>query len=230
MILDRLANALAGTPFIARSGFHPDGGDAPLLPDGGAAGTLVMVGNAGAALWEAFSAAMPVPSGNHPLDDWTKAILRPVAAAMGAHAVFPSDGPPYAPFQSWAMRAEAASPSPVGVLIHPEYGLWHAYRAAFLFAAKLDLPPRVEAPSPCESCAERPCLATCPVGAFTAAGYDVPACAAHVHAPEGQGCRAGGCLARAACPVGPDWRYPAAAGAFHLASFARNHAPRRVST
>ncbi|MBT6118088.1 MAG: ferredoxin [Rhodospirillaceae bacterium] len=185
-----------------------------------------MIGNAGGALWAAFAAAVPEPAGHDPLDDWTKSVLAPIAADLGAHIVFPSDGPPYAPFQRWAMRAEPVAPSPLGVLIHPDYGLWHAYRAAFLFAERLPLPPRVETASPCESCATRPCLSTCPVGAFTGAGYDVPACAAHVHAPEGQGCREGGCLARAACPVGPEWRYPAAAGAFHLAAFARNHGPR----
>ena len=33
--------------------------------------------------------------------------------------------PPYWPFQQWARRAEPVHPSPIGVLIHPRYGLWH---------------------------------------------------------------------------------------------------------
>ncbi|MDA0704292.1 MAG: ferredoxin [Proteobacteria bacterium] len=224
MILDEITWILASTPFIARGGFHPEDGDGVLgVVDGGEVATVIMIGNAGGALWEAFAAAVPEPAGRDPLDDWTKTVLAPVAARFGAHPVYPSDGPPYMPFQRWAMRAEPVSPSPLGVLIHSEYGLWHAYRAAFLFPEKLALRPLAAAASPCESCTARPCLSTCPVGAFSEAGYEVPACAAHVHAPEGQRCRDSGCLARAACPVGPDWRYPAATGAFHLAAFARNH-------
>lgn len=226
MILNEIARALANTPFIARGGFHPEAGETlPGATDGREIGTVVMIGNAGRALWEAFAAAVPSPAGRDPLDDWTKAVLGPVADRLGAHPVYPSDGPPYAPFQRWAMRAEPVAASPLGVLIHPDYGLWHAYRAAFLFGERLELPPRAVAANPCESCADRPCLSTCPVGAFTEAGYDVPVCAGHVHGPKGQGCRDAGCLARAACPVGPGWRYPADAGAFHLAAFARNHSP-----
>ena len=38
------------------------------------------------------------------------------------------------------MRAEAVAPSPLGILIHPDYGLWHAYRGALAFAERLALP------------------------------------------------------------------------------------------
>ncbi len=225
-IFDRFATMLANTPFILRGGFHPvDGDGLRALVDGREIGTVAMIGNAGGALWEAFAAAVPKPAGRDPLDDWTRSVLAPVAAGLGAHPVYPSDGPPYMPFQRWAMRAEPVSPSPLGVLIHPDYGVWHAYRAAFLFAERMDLPPCAAAASPCKNCSERPCLSACPVGAFSEAGYDVPACAGDVRAAEGRRCRVGGCLARAACPVGSSWRYPAEAGVFHLAAFARNHLP-----
>ena len=64
-----------------------------------------------------------------------------VAATFGARAVSPSDRP-YLPFQQWAMRAEGLKPSPLGILMHPRYGLWHAYRGALLFDAEI----AVEAP------------------------------------------------------------------------------------
>ena len=41
--------------------------------------------------------------------------------------------PALLPFQQWAMRAEGLKPSPLGILMHPQYGLWHAYRGALLF-------------------------------------------------------------------------------------------------
>jgi hypothetical protein len=182
--------------------------------------TLLLIGNAGPALYEAFFAAGD-PVGKDPLDDWTRRMVEPIAAAFGARAAFPSDGPPWLPFQRWAMRAEGLRASPLGVLIHPEFGLWHAYRAALIFDRTLDLPAPPARAHPCDSCTARPCLTTCPAGAVTAAGYAVDNCAAHVGSRDGEACRTLGCLARRACPVGAEHRYPDRAQAFHMAAFLR---------
>ena len=55
----------------------------------------------------------------------------------GGTAWFPSEKP-WQPFQQWAMRAEGLKASPLGVLIHPDYGLWHGYRGAIGFAARME--------------------------------------------------------------------------------------------
>ncbi len=165
-----------------------------------------------------FAAA--IDGERHPLDRWTKRVVDPIAERLGARAVYPF-GPGAPPFQRWALRAETLYSSPLGILIHPEYGLWHAWRAALLFPERLALPPRSGAPHPCESCAEKPCLAACPVGAFTGSSYDVPACAAHIARPEAD-CLSVGCHARNVCPVGPQWRYDPAQTRFHMAAFARS--------
>jgi hypothetical protein len=124
------------------------------------------------------------------------------------------------PFQRWAQRAEPVFPSPIGMLIHPEHGLWHAYRGALAFAGEIaGLPPRGAAHSPCDSCADKPCLTTCPVGAFGPEGYDVPACAAHLRRPAGADCMGLGCRARRACPVGRQATYLPEQAAFHMAAF-----------
>jgi hypothetical protein len=140
--------------------------------------------------------------------------------------VFPFQRP-YLPFQRWAMRAAACHPSPLGLLIHPDYGLWHGYRGALLFAAALELPPPDRRASPCDNCADRPCLAACPVGAFDAAAYDIPGCTRHLaRAPEPD-CMHIGCLARHACPVGRDYRYAPAQARFHMLAFLEGKRPRR---
>jgi ferredoxin len=167
------------------------------------------------------------PAGPHPLDRWVRDRLTPIAAGLGARVTMPNDGPPYHPFQRWAMRAEPVHASLIGLLIHPRFGLWHAYRAALLFERAIAVPERGEAASPCTSCADRPCLATCPVGAFTATGYDAPRCRGHARADEGRACRQGGCLARHACPVGRDHAWGPDQQAFHMASFLGAEAARK---
>jgi hypothetical protein len=214
-MLTEVSLALAEHGLILRGGFHPDAEEGGLLQG---AATVLIVGNAGGAMWEVFSPY--VDGGRNPLDHWTKRVIDPIAEEVGASAIYPF-GPNAAPFQRWALRAETVYSSPLGILIHPEYGLWHAYRAALLFSERLDLPPRAEAASPCESCVEKPCLTACPVGAFSGTAYDIAACASHL-AGFRQTCLSVGCLARNACPVGDEWRYPEAQIRFHIAAFARS--------
>ena len=213
-ILDELTAALAPHGLILRGGFHPLAAD-DLPADGG---TLLMVGNAGGAMWQAFAAERD--AAENPLDRWTKRVVDPIARRFWARALYPFDAP-HPPFQRWAQRAEAVRPSPLGILIHPKFGLWHAYRAALLFDERLELPHQRDEPSPCESCREKPCLSACPVGAFTSADYDVASCAAHI-ATHDTTCLDAGCHARNACPVGENFRYPMEQTHFHMSAFARS--------
>lgn len=222
-MLDELAAAIAAHGLLLRGGFHPNPADGvPSLPGGESAATLVIVGNAGPALWEVFSAAAEAQDGApHPLDRWTRRVLTPLAAAFEATALFAFGGPPHLPIQRWAQRAEPVHASPLGMLIHPVYGLWHAYRGALAFRDRLALPEPYGQASPCETCAARPCLDACPVGAFGAAGYDVAACRSHLASGAGAACFAAACLARAACPIGRQYAYGPAQAAFHTRAFAR---------
>jgi ferredoxin len=222
LLTDRVEAALDGTGLIVRGGFHPEPDDqVPDLPDGRPTRSVVLVGNAGDALWQRFVAAGPHADPLHPFDRWLNPILRNTAAALGAHAVLPSKGPPFVPIQRWAARAEPVHRSPIGILIHPDYGLWHVYRAAYLFAEREPLPERAEQPSPCDSCAAKPCLRVCPADAFKPASFDARACVDHVVGPGGGNCRDRGCLARRACPVGRGYSYPAETAAFHMRAMTR---------
>lgn len=226
--LTSLAARVAVHGLRLRGGFHPEPGDGvPLISGGTLPGTLVLIGTVGPDLWAAFSTSPEAADGApHPLDRWTRRILDRIAAEVGASPLYPFGGPPYLPFQRWAMRAEPVAPSPLGLLIHPDYGLWHAYRGALAFAECLPLPPRIQRPRPCDTCAGRPCLSACPVGAFTDRGYDVPACVGHLDAPAGRDCMDGGCLARRACPVGAQHAYDAPQAAFHMRAFRGSNRPR----
>jgi len=221
--VQNLAQALSEQGLLLRGGFTPTSADElPPLLDGRTAGTLLMVGNAGAEMWRAFSASPEATDGQaHPLNRWTRRQTDTIALAAGGVALYPFDAIPAWPFQRWAARAEPVTPTPLGLLIHPRFGLWHAYRAAILVAPEVHFPAPEPGAGPCASCTDRPCLTTCPVAAFSASGYDVPACAQHLAAPEGQDCLGNGCVARRACPVGKDFAQAPAQNAFHMQAFFR---------
>lgn len=203
--------------------FAPDADDGvPGLDDAAAAGIVMLVGNAGPAMFERFARKCD-PSVDQ-LDDWSRARLTTLAQNLGAHAVFPFDKPPL-PFLRWAQKAGCGHPSKLGMNIHPEFGLWHAFRAAFVFAENPDLPVQSERPHPCDTCPDQPCLSACPVAAFDTmrpiSPYDVDRCVAHLASPEGSECLGHGCKARLACPVGASYRYREDQMQFHLSAFLR---------
>lgn len=212
----QIAGALGAHGLVLRGGFNfRDDEEAP-------ARAVLLVGNAGAAYWRHFERwwrSQPAGTAN-PLDTWSRMVIGMAADTAGARVLMPNDKP-FAPFQQWARRAEGLRQSPLGLLIHPRYGLWHAYRGALLFDRELALPLPEEPIHPCDACIGKPCLNSCPVGACTAAGFAYQACLAHVRGPDGAVCRDDGCIARNACPVGTAYRYPATVQAFHQKAFAR---------
>ena len=211
---------------IGRTGLVPRG--AFKLEEGERVGeladirTIVLAGMVGRDGWDAFAASPEASDGlGHPLDRWSRRLIETLAGELGGKALFPFGGPPFLPFQRWAQRAEPVHSSPIGLLIHPYYGLWHAYRGALGFREQLAVPEPPAVPSPCESCSGRWCLSACPVGAFSEAGYDVAACAGHLRGAAGGDCMGGGCLARGACPVGRDHAYGPEQASFHMRAFLR---------
>jgi hypothetical protein len=181
---------------------------------------LALVGNIGSSYWPMFSRSPEFGDGKaHPLDRWSRRIADGVARELSLQPLFPFEGPPYYPFQQWARRAEGLEQSPIGVMMHPEHGLWHSYRFALLgagFDAAKAPPAGV---SPCVDCELKPCLHSCPVDAFDVGGYAVERCAGYLLDNPGAECNQRGCLARHACPIAPDLRYLDAQGRFHLRAF-----------
>lgn len=204
---------------IRRAAFTPLGWFSPGPEDKvpGNARFVILMGNAGPDMFRRFARERD-PS-RHKMDDWTRDTVERLAADLDAKACYPFDMDPPWPFLTWARRAGAGHVSPLGLNIHPDYGLWHAYRAALLFPVAFDIPARRAVTSPCLSCADKPCLSACPVKAFDGTQYDVPACAAHLRSSEGEDCMTRGCLARHACPVGQGHVYAPQQAQFHMRSF-----------
>lgn len=228
-VLSEISNVLARNGLICRGRFAFEADDQPPSVESQKPGcAIVLVGQRGAEPWPHFQRWLANNSTqvSNPLDTWSREIIASVAVRFGARAVSPSDRP-YLPFQQWAMRAEGLKSSPLGILMHPQYGLWHAYRGALIFGEG-DVAEEVRAlnQSPanpihlCDLCIGKPCQKACPVDAHAGDGFDYQGCLSHVRSPHGEPCQTAGCLDRNACPYGVEWRYPADVQSFHMAAFA----------
>lgn len=232
-----LEAALAPHGLRLRGAWRPTPQDAlPLLPNGANACVVWMVGQLGTQSWAPFRASRFYGDGlPDPLDRWSQSIGEAMAREFGGLALYPFGGPPWHPFQQWAARAEALQASPLMLLIHPQYGLWHAYRFALALAGVADaqalgswIPSRAgngrlgfhELSDLCARCDGQPCLSACPVDAFTGTAFRADRCGAHLQGATGGACMQQGCLARRACPVGAAHRHGPEQAAFHMAAFA----------
>lgn len=205
--------ALAYSGLTTRGVFTLD--DNPTFQSG------VLIGHLGGGFWPNFQKwHLQHQDAANPLDAWSKTVIDSVAETVGGKAVYPSDQP-YFPFQKWAKEAEGLKASPLGLLIHPTAGLWHAYRGAILFERVFDYEAILAAEYPCDRCDAKPCLTACPVNAVQLSAFDFNACRNQLAQPQGQPCLTNGCLARNACPVGQEFRYSAEQQTFHQRAFAR---------
>lgn len=197
--------------------------DAPLLIDGIKAKFVVLIGHTGSEHWDCFEDWWSKTQNSeieHPLDEWSKSIIRPLAHKFQGVAVFPSDEP-YYPFQNWALAAGNLSKSKINILINEEYGTWHGYRGAiaFEFAAEITAFDEI-AIDICASCIDKPCLSACPVNAFSSERFLYSECQDYLKSePGAQNCMANGCASRNACPYGERYKYKSPHMKFHMRAF-----------
>jgi epoxyqueuosine reductase len=186
--------------------------------------SIVVIGNGGADFWHGFKAHVAADAGwwdrNDPLDDFTreiieKEIVNPIQSLdISCTAVYPFGSPPTLNFMQLAMLAGLASPSIIGVVVHPVFGPWIAFRAALLLDCELDHPGGVNGFDPCPTCRTRSCITACPASAVSfPSGWDIPRCLSH--RVEAYPDCAAQCHARVACVLSPEHRYPDDELAYH---------------
>ena len=180
--------------------------------------SIVVIGNGGGAFWEAYRqhvAANPAwTQRDNPLDDFTRAVVeRDVAGAVRARGLRCTTVYPFVGdagnlhFMELGRIAGIGGPSIIGVLIHPVYGTWIAFRAALLIEQMLDQPGAALGFDPCPQCVPRSCIPACPVQAVSAeTGWDLVKCIRH-RVEADPDCNAG-CYSRLNCVIGPEHRYP----------------------
>lgn len=187
----------------------------------------LLVGNAGRQMWDHFCGSPEYSDGRvDPMNRWTSRVLGKIASFHDCAAVFPFDHP-FPPFQQFATLATGTKSSPLGLLIHPEYGLWHAFRGVLCFDRGHLLYKRLEnliqdvekMIHPCDLCTGKPCINACPVNAFGGNVLSVSACFDHLDSDKSPNCMEEGCAARNACPVGERYRYSSEQLAFHMKAY-----------
>ncbi|PTX57187.1 hypothetical protein C8N43_1853 [Litoreibacter ponti] len=214
MTLDAVRSAARAVHLDTLGAFHPDADD--MAPEG--TGTLVLLGPCEPGFWAQFIASPEWRDGApDPMDRWSRRVIGALAEQLGATPLYPFGGPPYQPFFRWALRSGEAWASPVSLLVHARAGLMVSYRGALALPDRLDLPSPPA--TPCDTCADQPCLTACPSGALTGAGYDVPRCHAYLDTPAGAEQRAKGCTVRRACPISQSYGRVEAQSAYHMSMF-----------
>nr|WP_241865395.1 ferredoxin [Paracoccus salsus] len=178
--------------------------------------TLALIAPDEPRFWGVFTAAPEFADhAPDPLDRWSRRVIGGWAAGLGAEAVFPSDGPPYAPFTDWALATGRCRSSPVAMLVHERMGLFISFRGAIILPEEATR--TTSFPDPCAHC-DRPCLTACPASAF-AEGYDVNACHAWLDGKDGLDCMNSGCRVRRACPISKGCGRLPEQSAWHMRQF-----------
>lgn len=182
--------------------------------------SLVLLGQRGRSLWD--RSVRHHLDADDPFDDTVQQLVHDWFARHAPDSAWTTvyPGSVRVPLGQLAETVGWGQPSPLGITIHPEHGLWIAHRIAFLCDLHLST-DRSSGPHPCTTCVGTPCVSACPVDAVSiTAPFVLRSCAEH-RAPEGSECELQ-CLARNACPVAADLRYGPEQMAHHYSSGLRS--------
>lgn len=166
---------------------------------------LILIGNAGSALWSAVRAA-GIDSAD-PIDDFSVQTVsrwfNTCFGNCGHQRIYP--GNTAVGLQTLGSLAGWHHASPFKVGINQDWGTWFAYRVALLANTALPVTQARHTVSPCDTCRDKPCIPACPAQAMASGDFDLDRCIDYRRQP-GSRCAAS-CVARLSCPVGSSHRY-----------------------
>jgi hypothetical protein len=173
-----------------RGAFHPEPGELDAaIPAWRNREPSCCSGSRAATQWSAFQDSSEAQDGlPHPLDRWSQRVIGALASELGAADFYPSGSPSSPlPFQRLARRCEPVHPSPIGLLIHETYGLWHAYRGGLCLRERIALPPCPAARLALRALRGSALPLSLSGAAFQNGSFDLDACVSHVLSAAGTG-------------------------------------------
>ncbi len=166
---------------------------------------LILIGHGGKAMWTSLSASGFVSE--NPIDDYSVRTVTQWFAQQfpGNRCTIIYPGSDAVRLQALGKIAGWHHDSPMMLGINQEWGTWFAYRAVVLADTRLQPTRQVAGESPCLTCVDKVCIASCPGSALEGGEFDLGKCVAYRKRSDSH-CKAT-CLARVSCPVGFAHRY-----------------------
>ncbi|WP_100265825.1 hypothetical protein [Mariprofundus ferrinatatus] len=168
---------------------------------------LILIAHGGRCMWKAVQAS-EFRGVADPIDSFSVNRVKRWAAEempeVCSEIIYPAPNR-IVPLQALGGLAGWHHDSPFRIGINWKWGSWFAYRVAVLVDTDFDPTERMDDPSPCDSCIEKPCLTVCPA-CLPDCGEISMGCCINYRLSDGSACKTQ-CLARSACPVAPEHRY-----------------------
>lgn len=173
---------------------------------------LIMFGHGGTRMWESVQQSEFTDSEfsdtDHPIDAFSietvKQYFADACSGANVEILYPHSSR-IVPLQQLGTLAGWHNTSPFRIGINAEWGTWFAYRAVVLADTEFEPTPRMDAPSPCDSCVDKPCITACPADALSGNDGSLQPCIDYRLKRDSQ-CK-DRCFSRLACPVAAGHRY-----------------------
>lgn len=179
---------------------------------------FLIIGNAQKSFWKNFG-HLSLEKKKDPLDYHITQFIREElerAHIQVKYELYPNKQLNF-PLNSLINNSSLASPSKLGISIHPTYGLWWAVR----YLAMIEEQNGLEHLSPigathdlCSQCQSMECISACPAQAVLEKNYLYNICKGFRLLENGP-CR-NTCLSRRACPINRDEQYPKEQESYHM--------------
>ena len=197
--------------------------------------SAVVFANGGTLFWECFledirKSPKHLSNHEHPIDDFVSRCIQsvdPTPSSSRRWIQCSETSDIFLDFRVLGRESGLGYESPLGLLIHPMYGLWVSMRMVLLTTDVIENIEKIEnietieqtdstsiCSNPCTGCVEKPCITSCPAGAVTTEGWSVQPCASFHEVSERCTVK---CHSRLACPVGKESRHSPLQQLYHNA-------------
>lgn len=168
--------------------------------------SIIVFANGGTELWDSFinditQRPQNLSKHEHPFDDFVHRLIQeadPNPPSTRRWIRCADTEETFIDMRPLAQNAGIGTHSHMGMLIHPEYGLWVGLRGILLTTEYIPPSSQLSA-NPCSTCIEKPCISSCVGNAVTKMGWNIQLCA-ETHTTS-QKCSIQ-CASRLACPIG----------------------------